>query len=233
MDKFINLLCMIGLAFITLAVPESTNVFIIPRKDIKRIAIGRTCKNWHILMSSRKVDPPIDKRRLYVLNLNDLLQPLCAQNCILVLDNLLKGDLISPRIPLIIRQFEVAEKCGIYSLNYITSWIADSANIIYNASQEQWKATYLGFSPVDLFQHSSKTKPWKCQVHIQLFPHFNHFFANWVSLPPIMMEYNSVDENFLNMMPSGIPQIKVLITQHDFDDNFQDIILVSEQCHWI
>lgn len=223
MNDFHFLLCILILQSRPHETAELTGVYIIPHSYLNRTEIGRACINLRIAFSDREY-APVDTRKLSVLNLNDLLTPLCSQNCFLVLDNFLKRHLISPRISLIIRQFELAETCNHLGPTRDTIWIADST-IIYNANDEQLWAKYLGFSLVDLFQHSRKTKPWRYQIHIQLFPH-RHVLADRNPLPPIMMESNSAKENFLNMMPSMMPKMKVLITQYSLDDNFADIILV-------
>lgn len=127
-----------------------------------------------------------------------------------------------------IRQFDVAARCNILSESVadVTTWVADPDKIIYNASSNQLSSKYLGFGPIDLLQHSSKTKPWKCQIHIQLFPH-KHLIQNMIPFPPITM-YNSTDQYFFKIMPSGTPNLKMLISQYELDERIDQRHFVSE-----
>lgn len=160
--------------------------------------------------------PEFNSERPYFGNLDDLLSPLGAQNCFILLNNFLNGNYPPPTVPVAVR-YQNIEELHFQNRGSKSSLKLDEDIEMYFNRQNHprhsinWLELQENYTtrPINLLHYSGKIRPWNCQAHVQLFPNVQLF--EYFTIPPIFW-YNG-DSRLFKLIPSSVPKLKILITQ--------------------
>lgn len=214
------------------------------------------------------ITPHVDVHRPFpsLANLDVVLTPFGTQNCLVQVDNFKPVDFSQLHYPVHLRHPVLAFVQRNWRSNNISyAWIMKTEairNITFatesdddNMRLEKLIMSYNLFPedddihhdypvlhPINVIQHSTRTRPWNCHVHILLYPPF----GTRVILPPALW-HPFATSNLAYQFPSRVPKVYLFLfnprVQHtllarvyrsDFlpvTSNFNNILLLGDIVH--
>lgn len=141
-----------------------------------------------------------------ISNLNVLLNIFGRQICFILLDNHLNIDMPFLDYPTVIRHLDKID-CD-----------KNATDLLYrnkkNLPKKQYEHPKI-CARLDLFKLSSGTKPWNCQVQVQVYPEWRMFFQKSIIYQKIFYHKISINYHFWEFMePSIVPHVNILILQN-------------------
>lgn len=141
-----------------------------------------------------------------ISNLNVLLNIFGRRICFILLDNHLNTDMPFLDYPTVIRHLDKID-----CVKNTTDFLHRSSNYLPEKQYKRPKTC----ARLDLFELSSGTKPWNCQVHIQKYPEWRMFYQKFIIYPKIFYHTLSINSRFWEFMePSIVPHVNILILQN-------------------
>lgn len=170
------------------------------------------------------------------------LPPKYFESCLTVLDNFRDTNILNANLPVVIRKSEMIASIHIFTGNYFkTDTWALAASVPLNTTI--LKNSTINCSLSSLFvgknsekvnvnalclqlhatQYVSRTKPWRCQIHISIYPPLEVLDGYATLLyPPKLINFDSHMGNDPGQYPS-VPLINVLIINKDNNPGVENI----------
>lgn len=149
-----------------------------------------------------------------VKNLNTLVSPVGKIGCVVLIDNFRGGEIHNTLdYPILLRQLLSVQYIHPQFREYLHRyWVSGNKQI---CNQTTASRDSLEYQPPNLFSFAAYSRPWKCQVIIQLFPGVEIVASTGMGFlqPPSVFRQLPVIPSFWKLLPSTIPMVKIVIAE--------------------
>lgn len=190
------------------------------------------------------------------INLSKIITCFLHDNCHFVVNNFQGADIVVPEdLPILLRRpmmgwlwwrqskgkFIIPQMIWIYqefiNLHRYTNHSSDSDEISLSGSPF---GTHTSVSSIEnmlalppdryirlnITRYSIHTKPWNCNAAIYLFPNFSQLWSLGLNVPATF-DYDSKIFSQVNILPSKIPAVHLIIVNRNYENNLKRIVATT------